>query len=223
MRTASPPPAPGAGAEHRIRVTTPTRVVVDGEERDVTVVALSARGALVHAPASIGAVGGVVDLKLPSLGGAELVLTAGIERVEAVKEGQAVTVQFMIAEPALRRALNELLALLLDGSGGGTRKHPRVIYDVRVRIGSDAERLGRLEEISLSGASVRLATRLGAGEPLILRVPLLRGAASLRLVGRVVDQRPALDGGLHTGVAFDELEPETRAALSQLLADLMCR
>lgn len=209
--------------DHRIRVRTPTRVLTDAGARDVTVEALSARGALLFAPAPIGHVGRVVDLALPSLNGRELLITAGIERVDPVKGGEAVAVQFMIADVELRRGLNELLALLLDGTGGGTRRHPRVIYDVRVRLGPDGERIGRLEEISLSGASLRIGGQLPAGTPLVFRVPLVSGATWLKLVGRVVQQRLALDGGYHTGVAFDALDDATRVALSRLLADLMCR
>ena len=209
--------------DHRIRVHTPTRVRTADGERPVTVLALSARSALMLAEAPLGDAGRTLDLLLPGIGGAELEITAGIERVERVREGLAVTVQFMIAEPALRRALGDLLALLLAGDGGGTRRHPRVIYDVRVRIGSDAEQLGRLEEISLSGASVRVGSRLSSGDLLILRVPMMRSGHSLRLIGRVVDQRPSLDGGWHTGLAFDDLDQRSRTELGHLLADLMCR
>ena len=209
--------------DHRIRVSTPTRLRTAEGERPATVVALSARSALLLAEAPPGEVGRTLDLLLPGIGGAELEVTAGIERIERVREGVAVTVQFMIAEPALRRALGDLLALLLAGSGGGTRRHPRVIYDVRVRLGSDAEQLGRLEEISLSGAALRVGSRLATDDLLILRVPMMRSGHSLRLIGRVVAQRPAPDGGWHTGVAFDDLDDRSRGELATLLSDLMCR
>jgi len=210
-------------ADHKIRVTTPTRVRTADGEKPVTVVALSAHSALMLADQPLGAVGRTIDLLLPGVDGTELEITAGIEKIEKVREGAAVAVQFMIADPPLRRAITDLLALLLAGDGGGTRRHPRVIYDVKVRVGSEAERIGRLEEISLSGASVRVGTRLAVGDPLILRVPLMRSGTTLRLIGRVVAQRPAPDGGHHTGVAFDDLDARTRVDLSMLLADIMCR
>jgi hypothetical protein len=210
--------------DHRIRVTTPTRVRTADGERAVTVVALSSRSALMLAQEPLGEIGRTIDLVLPGIGGAELEITAGIERIERVREGAAVAVQFMIGDALLRRALTDLLALLLAGDGGGTRRHPRVIYDVRVRIGSEAEKLGRLEEISLSGASIRVGKRLAKDEPLILRIPLISGeGSSVRVVGRVIDQRPAADGGHHTGVAFDDLDERTRAELGRLLADIMCK
>lgn len=213
----------GRTIDHRIRVSTPTRVRTADGERAVTVVALSSRSALVLADAPLGDVGRTIDLVLPGIGGKELEITAGIERVERVREGAAVAVQFMIAEPPLRRALSDLLALLLASDGGGTRKHPRVVYDVRVRIGSEAEKIGRLEEISLSGASVRVGMRLPPDDIVILRVPMIRDGNTVRLLGRVVDQRPAADGGYHTGLAFDALDDKLRAQLGTLLADIMCR
>lgn len=209
--------------DHRIRVTTPTRVRTADGERAVTVVALSARSALMVANEPLGDVGRTIDLVLPGIGGSELEITAGIERVDRVREGAAVVVQFMIADPPLRRALTDLLALLLAGNGGGSRRHPRVVYDVRVRIGSEAEQRGRLEEISLSGASIRVGKVLAKDDPIILRVPLMREGETLRVVGRVVSQRPSSDGGHHTGVAFDELDERTRLELGKLLADIMCR
>ena len=212
-----------AQADHRIRVTTPTRVRTADGERPVTVVALSARSALMLTQEPIGDVGRTLDLVLPGIGGAELEITAGIDKIERVREGAAVAVQFMIADAPLRRALGDLLALLLAGDGGGTRRHPRVIYDVRVRLGSDAEQLGRLEELSLSGASIRVPMTLAEDDPIIVRVPLMRSGTSLRLVGRVVAQRPSPDGGLHTGVCFDVLDARTRAELGALLSDIMCR
>jgi hypothetical protein len=221
LATANPREA--RAQDHRIRVTTPTRVRTSDGERAVTVVALSARSALILADAPLGDVGRTIDLLLPGVAGEELEITAGIERIEKVHEGAAVAVQFMIAEPPLRRALGDLLALLLAGDGGGTRRHPRVIYDVRVRVGSEAEKIGRLEEISLSGASVRIGARLQKDDPVILRVPLMRNGNSLRLVGRVVAQRPSPDGGYHTGVAFDGLDDRTRSELGTLLADIMSR
>src|SRR5262249_26309261 len=107
--------------DHRIRVSQPARVRTADGEHDVTVLAMSGRTALLLAKEPLGIVGRVIDLWMPGVDGAELEITAGIERIERVPEGEAVAVHFMIAEPALRRAINDLLARLLTGDGGGTR------------------------------------------------------------------------------------------------------
>jgi PilZ domain len=213
-----------AANDHRIRVSTKTYVQTDEGKYDVTVVALSARSALLFAGRELGVAGGVIDLILPSLAGRELRVTAGIEKSERIKEGAAVTVHFIVADQELRLGLNELLALLLAGTGGGSRKHPRVIYDVRVHIDSGAlHDRARLEEISLSGGRIVTQLLLGPNAPLTVQVPLLNGGSSLRLGARVVAQKPDPDGGFRTGIAFDSLEGDRRLALGRLLADLMCR
>ncbi len=211
-------------ADHRIRVSTRTHVQTDEGKHEVTVVALSARSALLFCGRELGVAGGVIDLILPSLAGRELRVTAGIEKSERIKEGAAVTVHFIVADQELRRALNELLALLLAGTGGGSRKHPRVIYDVRVRVDSDtASDRARLEEISLSGGCIVTKLQLGPRAPIVVHVPPLSGGSALRLSARVVEQKHEPDGGYRTGIAFDTLEGDARLALGRLLADLMCR
>ncbi|MCA1665281.1 MAG: PilZ domain-containing protein, partial [Myxococcales bacterium] len=65
--------------------------------------------------------------------------------------------------------------------------------------------------------------QLPPDEPIILRVPTIREGDSLRVLGRVVTQRPSTDGGYHTGVAFDSLDDRARRELGTLLADLMFR
>jgi hypothetical protein len=215
----SAPPPPD---DHRIRLTLRAKVTTPLGTRDVTVQALSGHGALVSTIASIGFVGRTVELQLPSAKGAIAVL-AGIEKVERVPPGELVTLHFIVPDSTVRGELNALLASLLGGDGGGTRRHPRVIYDTRVRFGDNGEFIGKLEEISLGGAGIRVGMALAESLPFVLWVPSLTAARELRLPARVVNQRRAPDGGYRTGVAFDELEAETVTALGKLLADLMQR
>jgi hypothetical protein len=212
-----------APEDHRIRLALRARVTTALGARDVTVQALSGHGAIVATAAAIGFVGRTIDLHLPSVGGDTLTVTAGIEKIERAAQGELVTVQFMLAEPAVRRALNELLTSLLAGDGGGTRRHPRVIYDTRVRFGERGEFIGKLEELSLGGAGLRVGVALAEGLPFVIFVPLLLAAGELRVSARVVNQRRAADGGYRTGVAFDPVDEATAAQLRQLLADLMQR
>jgi hypothetical protein len=209
--------------DHRIRLTLRARVTTPLGTRDVTLQALSGHGALISTIAPIGFVGRTIDLHLPSVNGNALTVTAGIEKIERAAPGELVSVHFMVAEPSLRRALNELLTALLAGDGGGTRRHPRVIYDTRVRFGDGGEFIGKLEEISSGGAGLRVGVALAEGLPFVLFVPLLLKPGELRLSARVINQRRAPDGGYRTGVAFDALDETAAATLRQLLADLMQR
>jgi hypothetical protein len=209
--------------EHRICLTLRARVTTALGPRDVTVQALSGHTAVLTSLAPLGLTGHTLDLHLPAANGGEVTVTAGIERVDDSGPGELTTVHFMLHEPAVRRALNELLVMLLGGDGGGTRRHPRVIYDTRVRFGDDGEFMGKLEELSLGGAGLRVGVALAEGLPFVLFVPSLMGAEELRLSARVINQRRAPDGGYRTGVAFDTLDEATAAQLRQLLADLMLR
>jgi len=220
---------PVSPEDHRIRVAIKARVTTPLGAREVTVQAISGHGALISTSAPLGHVGRTIDLQLPSVSGPPLTLTAGIERIDHPARsdrngpGELVSLHFIIADPQMRRALNQLLAALLGGDGGGTRRHPRVIYDTRMRFGDGGEFIGKLEEISLSGAGLRVGTALAVGLPFVIFVPALVGTGELRLAARVVNQRRAPDGGYRTGVAFESLDNETQTALGKLLADLLQR
>jgi hypothetical protein len=209
--------------DHRIRLTLRARVVTALGTRDVTVQTLSAYGAQIATPSPLGFTGRTIELHLPAANGETLTLTAGIGKVERVAPGELVSLHFIVPDGAARGSINRLLTHLLGGDGGGTRRHPRVIYDTRVRFGDNGEFFGRLEEISLGGAGLRVAMALAEGLPFVLLVPSLLGSEELRLSARVVNQRRASDGGFRTGVAFEPLSPELHARLGKLLADLMQR
>lgn len=212
-----------AGRDRRVKVCANTRALTGDGERAVRLVGLSARTALLFAPEPVGAVGKCIDLFLPVIGGREIRLTAGIDSVERVLEGQAVTVTFIIADPELRRELHALLALLLAGDDGNGKKQPSQLYDVAVTYGPKGNLRGQLEEISPGGLSMRVAERLAHDLRVDVTVPPLRDGEPLELRGRVTGQRLSREGGYHTALVFDSVDHRTRVALSALLADLMCR
>jgi hypothetical protein len=206
--------------DHRIKVSITTRVQTQAGERAVRIVALSAKTALLYSPESVGAIGHSVNLLLPAIE-REIEVMAGIERVDSVLEGYASTVRFIVADGELRRSLNELLTLLLAGSGGGARQHPRILYEASLALGQYGQ--GMLEELSLNGLSMRIARQLANNAELTIAIPHILHRPPVVLVGRVTNQRSSLEGGYHTGVAFHPLSAEQRMALSALLIDLMSR
>ena len=209
-------------SSRRIKVHTLTRAVTTSGEREVVVLALSARSALVLAKDRLGHSGDTVDLVLPTLGGQELPITAGIERTERLAEGHVYTVEFMMVEQRVRRALDELLALLLGGDGGGTRQHPRIVHDVPVTYGEQGQDRADLEEVSMSGLSMRTHARIAEGSHLEVQIPDARGGVRLNVRGRVVNTRPATVG-FHVGLAFGTLDPDNRTRLAELLSELVRR
>lgn len=165
--------------------------------------------------------GACVDLFLPTLAGHEIEVLAGIEAVERVKEGVAASSEFIVVEDAVRRALNELMALLLMGDGGGRRAHPRVIYDVMILYG-ESNRIARLEELSMSGALMRTYEALPADLPIELSIPHPTTQIAVRVAGRVANVRMRDARSFAIGVAF-EADAVHRSALAQMLADIMAR
>jgi hypothetical protein len=208
--------------ERRIRVSTKTRALLANQSCEVLVVGLSARTALFVTRDDPGVAGETVTLYLPTVHG-ELELFAGVEQVDKTNEGFAVAVAFIVAEQQTRQALNDLMTLLLAGDGGGSRTHPRVIYDVAIRYGEALSQYGRLDELSVRGAGVRVREEMAMGAQLMVSIPDFASDDRLVMTGRVVNQRPSNEGGYHTGVEFVSVAPELRAQLARLLADLLCR
>lgn len=196
---------------------------MDDQPCDVTVVGLSARTALLLSPTELAPVGKTIGLFLPTVKGAEIELLCGVDGTDQLAEGWVVAVTFIVIEQAVRNALNDLMALLLAGSGGGQRKHPRIIYDVTVKHGPALTLAGKLEEISLGGVSMRVLERMPPGAPARVSVPDYSSQVPLVFEGTVVQQRLSKEGGYHTGVAFGDVDPELRSRLARLLADLLCR
>lgn len=208
--------------DRRIRVSTTARATIRDEPRDVLVVGISARNALFVTDREAGLTGSTLTLALPMVTG-DIEVLAGIERIDRVPKGFAVSVAFIVTEHSTRQALNELMALLLGGDGGGARVHPRVIYDVAVKHGPTLSLPGRLEELSLRGASVRIGQRLSPGTTFRMAVPDFGTEPPLVLDANVVNQRVSKEGGFHTGVEFVGVTSSMSTRLARLLADLLCR
>lgn len=210
-----------AHPRRRIKVQTQTRVQTARGEQPVLMVALGAQTALLLAAGPLGKEGEIVEVHLPAVGG-EVVVTSGVEKVDRVAEGYVITVQFIVAEQAVRRALDELLNLLLQGDGGGERRHPRIRHDIPIAYGEMGQLPAQLEEISVSGMSMRVSERMAEGSQLKVSIPDHYGGVRLSVRGRVINSRPSEDGkSCHIGVAFETLEPKTVNDLRELLAELV--
>jgi hypothetical protein len=207
----------------RIKVDTESRVRVHTDEVPVTILGLSARDVLVLAARPLGVPGDIVEVYLPAVGRREIEVTGGVTHTAQVERGFAVVIEFMVVEPRVRVAINDLLRLLLAGEGGGERRHPRVIYDVPVRWGPAGEYHGRLEEISFGGLTLYVNEALAPGDAVRVAVPDHGSAANLMLDGHVVDQLAGSEAGFRTGVQLLPVTGALRGALARLMADLLCR
>ena len=214
-----------ASSDHRIRVSTPTRVRTDDGERPVTVVALSARSALVVAAEPLGAVGRTLELMLPGMGGAELEITAGIARIDRVHEGAAVVVQFMIGDPALRRAHQRAVGAACSPATAAARAAIRASSTTCACASAATPR--RSDGSRSCRCRARRCASACAWPPTTRSSCACRSCARarrVRVVGRV-DRRSAR----RSTAACTPASPSTtsttrtRTELSELLADIMCR
>jgi hypothetical protein len=211
-----------AFAGRHIKVAAETRLIKAGREQVVVLVALSPSSALVQAREPIGEAGDVLELFVPVIGGKELRLTAGVDRAERADDGFVAEVEFMFDDAAERRALDDLVALLLGGTGGGRREHPRVTYGVPVRYG-ERDREAELVDVSVSGAQFRAREALAMGALTTLAIPNAGGRGQLTLRCQVRNVRPADAGRFAIGVQFLELTDEQRADIASLLRTLLSR
>jgi hypothetical protein len=206
----------------RVEVSAISRVRTPHGERTVRIAGLSSRTALLLSSEPLGWAGQCIDVDVPVVGGHDLTLMAGVARTERYREGHATTVEFLIIDNDMRGKLNELLALLLGGESNADGRQPRCVYDALIAYGPTGQQRGHLQEISLTGLSMRVEERLAHDFEIDMTVPTLRGTL-LTLRGRVTGQRLSSEGGYVTTLDFEPLDGPRRAALGELVADLMCR
>ncbi|HEY2747548.1 MAG TPA: hypothetical protein VGL86_23155 [Polyangia bacterium] len=208
--------------DRRVEVSAISRARTPHGERTIRIAGLSSRTALLLSAEPLGWAGQCIDVDVPVLGGRDLTVMAGVARTERFRDGHATTVEFLVIDTEMRLALNDLLALLLGAESQAGASEPRCVYDVAVAYGPMAQRRAHLQEISLSGLSLRIAERLAHDFVIEVTVPTLRGKL-LSLHGRVTGQRLSAEGGYVTTLDFEPLDGPRRATLGELIADLMCR
>jgi hypothetical protein len=206
----------------RVEVAAISRVRTPHGERAVRIVGLSARTALVVSSEPLGWPGQCLELDVPVVGGRDLGVLAGIARAERVREAHVTTVEFVVVDGEVRRQLNELLGLLLAHEPGTDARQPSVVYDVVVAYGPKGQRAAHLQEISLTGLSMRVHERLAHDFVVDVKLPSLRGEI-IDVRGRVTGQRLSAEGGYITTLVFEPLDGTRRHELGELVADLMCR
>ncbi len=208
--------------EHRIHarlhVSTKIEVVAGGRLLEAELKDLSKGGARFVVAEPVGAPGDLVELALPSLGGAEIHVECEVIRSAPTDGGHAVAVRFADVAPEMREALLALIDELLATTGGGARSHPRVARRVDVRFGDLLQLRAILEDISAGGLQMTVGQPLVLHEEIDVGVPDLGGGPLLTLRARVVHQRRADAGeSYRVGLEFASMRREARACLEALL------
>jgi len=208
----------------RIHVSTKIEVngpdgMVEAELKD-----LSKGGARFFCGSSVGGLGETVELFLPALDGGDIAVMAQIIRNELVDAGRMVAVRFDAVEPAMARALSDLIELLLSSTGGGERKHTRVSRRIEIRFGQLGELCGILQDISQGGLLMTIGEPLSLYEDVDIIVPDLGGRELLTLRAHVSHQRKVPKGesfAYQVGLELSDMRPEAVACVEALLSAVM--
>jgi len=214
-------PGPDQRIHARIHVSTEIEVATPSGTITAELRDLSKGGARFHgATDDLAKVGDSLELYLPSLSGAEIVVMAELIRIIPERVGFDYAVRFDIVEPAMRQALLDLLEVLLSTSGGGRHEHARVARRIEIRFGPVEELRAILEDISAGGLMMTVGEALVLYEEVDVTVPDLAGVELLILHARVVNQRSQIRDG-HTsyqvGLEFGSMRPEAKRLLDELL------
>lgn len=208
----------------RIQVATKIEVTTAVGNQEAQLRDLSKGGACFTCKVPVGDIGDTIELFLPSLKDEEITVMAEIVRVRTDAEGQTVAVRFAVVDPAMRRAMQDLIEMLLSATGGGQRATPRVARRMDIHYGQIPELRAILDDISHGGLAMLVAEPLALFEELEVTVPDTSGAQLLILRAGVVHQRAVDYEGqtlYRVGLEFGPMRAETRRCLNDLLKTVM--
>lgn len=212
-------------AEHRkharIEASLVCTLATASDTADAVVANLSKGGAAILAPLNAAQVGELVTLMLErSEGLVTLALTSTVVRKEE-RDGRGVYgLEFEPLPPDDEAQLALLLQLLLAGSGGGRREHPRVAARVEVTCRTETIFRAWLNDLSKGGLSLRATKDVAVGEELVVSfgLPGLKGLVEVRAR---VSSRQAVGDAFRLGVQFVPLTATEQAQVNRTLDVLL--
>jgi len=220
---------PEGRLQPRVQAQVPIRIVVPGSGRvvDADLSNLSWGGAQFHCHEEPGQAGETLEVELPYHLHEPIRIESEILRVEAAGEGRyMVAVRFSSISPAEESHLEHVLEMLLSGSGGGRRVHPRLVQRLEIYFDDPSDVRATLEDISHGGLSVTVPYAFALNQSVELTVYARRWIGELRLRARVVHQetsegeRPQL---YRIGLRFEHPTPDLRELVGRLLKRLISR
>lgn len=188
---------------------------------------LSWGGALFHCDAVPGDVGDMLEVELPYHVREPIRIESEILRVNREEDGRhAVAVRFSSVSTEAEAHLEKVLEMLLSGTGGGRRRHPRLVQRLEIYFDDPADIRATLEDISHGGLAVTVPYSFSIDQSVQLTVygrPVVR---ELRLRARVVNQTTVEDDKLQlfrVGLKFEHPTDELQSLIERLLKKLASR
>lgn len=162
--------------------------------------------------------GDPVELEIEPQGeGGPVELPALVVHLEDAREGLYMGVEFGALDDPQLQALDDVMGSVLQGSGGGAREHVRVARRIEVACGSAEETRAVMCDLSQGGLGLESVEPVRVGETLTVRVQLGGFPHPLQLQGTVVHVTQTEDGHYRAGLRFEELAPERRGVLRDLM------
>lgn len=219
---------PDGRAQPRVRAQVPIRVGAPGggSMQRALLMNLSWGGAEFRCDEAPGAAGATLQLELPyhaepiHIGSEILRLSTGDDG------GCTVAVRFSSLSPAAEEHLEKVLEMLLTGSGGGRREHPRLAQRLEVYFDDPADIRATLEDISQGGLAVTVPYSFSPDQSVQLTVFGGPRVGELRLRARVVRQTEVADGKLrlyNVGLKFEHPTGDLQDLVAGLLKKLTSR
>jgi hypothetical protein len=216
-------------AQPRIKARVPINMRLSGavEHEHAWLDNLSWGGALLDCDRAPGAPGDTLEVELPYHAGDPIRIESEIIRVDRMDSGRAsVAVRFASMTPEAEDDLEKVLELLLSGTGGGRRQHPRLAQRLEIYFDDPSDVRATLEDISRGGLAVTVPYAFSDGQSVQLTV--FGGAAigELRLRARVVNQTDIGEGKMQLyriGLKFEHPMSNLEELVDRLLRKLASR
>lgn len=221
-------PAEGRG-QPRIQAQVPIRIVKPGgdEIQRALLDNLSWGGALFRCDEVPGEAGDTIEVELPYHVRDSIRIESEILRVIAGDDGRClVAVRFSSISPDAEDHLEKVLEMLLQGSGGGRREHPRLAQRLEIYFDDPADIRATLEDISRGGLAVTVPYSFSPNQSVQLTVFGGAGIGELRLRARVMNQTAVDEGKLQLfriGLKFEHPTTDLQELVNRLLRKLTSR
>jgi len=207
----------------RIEAHTKLDIVDRSGPRQIELRDLSQGGACLFVAGSHPLAGDDIEVLIPTDGEA-VAVQATVVRTTILEDGWLVGVRFRERDASSLAAVDHMIGVLLVGTGGGRRSHPRIAHRLEVRCESHDDLVAILENISMGGLAMNVSAAVEVGEQLLVVLPGEDGEDLLTLPCRVANQREVVGTDppqYMLGLSFEELSAQRRAMLDAMLIDIL--
>jgi len=221
-------PSEGRG-QPRIQAQVPIRIAAVGSDqsRRALLVNLSWGGALIRCEDEPGDVGDLLEVELPYHHSDLIRIESEILRVTPEEAARyLVAVRFSSVSPKAEDHLEKVLEMLLSGTGGGRRAHPRLAQRLEIYFDDPADIRATLEDISHGGLAVTVPYSFSVNQSVQLTVYGRVGIGELRLRARVMHQQELENGNMplyRVGLKFEHPAGDLQKLVDHFLRKLARR